>query len=99
MIEQVEKEKNRFLGEVQKIKAEEKQAEEIKKQKEAAFIDNAQIQEQIKAQAQAEKLRAQSERKQEENMFQNEITEVVDYAEKLARDYDLRVKKAIKKEN
>lgn len=97
MIEQVEKEKERFLGEVQKIKAEEERAEEIKKQKEAAFIDNAQIQEQIKKQAQAEKLRAQSERKQEETTFQNEITEAVDYAEKLARDYDLRVKKAIKR--
>ncbi|GAI88848.1 unnamed protein product, partial [marine sediment metagenome] len=45
----------------------------------------------------AEKLRAQSERKQEETAFQNEIAEMVDYAEKLARNYDLRVKKAIRK--
>ncbi|MBA7612305.1 hypothetical protein ES703_19541 [subsurface metagenome] len=35
MIEQVEREKKRFLEEVQKIKAEEEQAKEIKKQKEA----------------------------------------------------------------
>ena len=97
MIEQVEREKKRFLEEVQKIKAEEERAEEIKKQKEAALIDNAQIQEQIKEQAQAEKLRVQSERKQEEKIFQNEIAEMVDYAEKLSRDYDLKVKKAIKK--
>jgi hypothetical protein len=97
MMEQVETEKKRFLEEVQKIKAEEERAEEIKKQKEATLIDNAQVQEQIKNQAQTEKLRAQSERKQEQTTFQNEIAEMVDYAEKLARDYDLRVKKAIKR--
>jgi len=97
MIEQVEREKKRFLEEIQKIKAVEERAEEIKKQKEAVLINNAQIQEQIKDQAQAEKLRIQSERKQEETMFQNEIAEMVDYAEKLARDYDLRVKKAIRR--
>ncbi len=96
MMEQVEREKQRFLEEVQKIKAEEERAEETKKQKETALIDNAQVQEQIKYQAQAEKLRAQSEREQEETTFQNEIAEMVDYAEKLARDYDLRVKKAIR---
>jgi len=96
MIEQVEREKKRFLEEVQKTKAEEERAGEIKNQKENALIDNAQVQEQIKYQAQAEKLRAQSERKQEETTFQNEIAEMVNYAEKLARDYDLRVKKAIR---
>ncbi len=97
MIEQVEREKKRFLEEVQKIKAVEERAEEINKQKEAALIDSAQIQDQIKDQAQTEKLRAQSERKQEETTFQNEIAEMVDYAEKLSREYDLKVKKAIKK--
>ncbi len=97
MIEQVEREKKRFLEEFQKIKVEKEQAEEIKKQKEAALIDSAQLQEQIKDHAQAEKLRAQSERKQEETTFQNEIAEMVDYAEKLARDYDLKVKSAIRK--
>jgi hypothetical protein len=97
MIEQVEREKKRFLEEFQKIKVEEERAEEFKKQKEAALIDSAQLQEQIKGQAQAEKLRVQSERKQEEATFQNEIAEMVDYAEKLARDYDLKVKSAIRK--
>ncbi|MHA1460886.1 MAG: hypothetical protein ACTSO8_05335, partial [Promethearchaeota archaeon] len=97
MIEQVEIEKERFLLELQRIKAREQQEFETKKQQETQLIERAKVEEQIKQQAQAEKLRDQVEKKQEDTIFQNEISEMVDYAEKLARDYDLNMKKEIKK--
>ena len=96
MIEQVEIEKERFLLGLQHIKAREQQEFEIKKQQETQLIERANIEEQIKQQTQAEKLRGQVERKQEDTIFQNEISKMVDYAEKLAREYDLSMKKGIK---
>jgi len=89
MIEQVEIEKERFLLGLQHIKAREQQELETKKQQEIQLIERANIEEQIKHQTQAEKLREQVERKQEDAIFQGEISEMVDYAEKLAREYDL----------
>ncbi len=97
MIEQVEIEKERFLLGLQHIKAREQQELETKKQQEIQLIERANIEEQIKQQTQAEKLREQVERKQEDAIFQSEISAMVDYAEKLAREYDLSVKKGIKK--
>jgi len=88
MIEQMEIEKERFLLELQHIK--------VREQQESQLIERANIEEQIKLQTQAEKLRDQVERKQDHTLFQDEISKMVDYAEKLAREYDLSMKKGIK---
>ena len=97
MFKQVEIEKERFLLELQRTKAREQQELETKTQLEAQLIERASSEELIKQQAQAEKLREQAEKKQGETKFQNEISEMVDYAEKLVREYDLSMKKGIKK--
>lgn len=96
MIEQIKKEKERFLFELQQIKEREQQEIDNKKQQEALLIERANTEKLIKQQMQAEKIREQVEKKQEETKFQDEISEMVDYAEKLAREYDINMKKGVK---
>lgn len=96
MIEQIKKEKKRFLFELQQIKEREQQEIDNKKQQEALLIERANTEKLIKQQMQAEKIREQVEKKQEETKFQDEISEMVDYAEKLAREYDINMKKGVK---
>lgn len=97
MIEQVEREKERFLLEKQQIKEREQQELNKKKKHEVQLIERANIEEQIKMQAKVEKVKKQVEKKQEETNFQNEISEAVNHAEKIAREYDINLKKAVKK--
>ncbi|NVM46511.1 MAG: hypothetical protein HWN79_16510 [Candidatus Lokiarchaeota archaeon] len=97
MIEQVEREKERFLLEKQQIKDREQLELDKKKKHEAQLIELANIEEQIKIQEKAEKVKIQVEKKQEEIKFQNEISEMVNYAEMVAREYDISMKKAVKK--
>jgi hypothetical protein len=97
MIEQIEREKERFLFEKQQIKEIEQQELVNKNHIDAQLIERANVEEQIKMQAQAEKLKKQVEKKQEETNFQNEISEMVNHAEMIARKYDLNMKKAVKK--
>ncbi|NVM16393.1 MAG: hypothetical protein HWN80_01655 [Candidatus Lokiarchaeota archaeon] len=97
MIEQMEGEKERFQFELQQIKEREQQEIQKKKQQETRLIEKATIEEQVKQQTQAEALRKQAEKKQDEIDFQNKISEMVNHAEKLAREYDINMKKGIKK--
>jgi len=97
MIEQVVREKERFLLELQQIKVREQQELDKKKQQEAQLVECANVEELIKQQTQVEKLRERVVKKQEETEFQNEISEIVNHAEKLARDYDINMKKRVKK--
>jgi hypothetical protein len=95
MKEQVEGEKKRYKLELQQIRAREGQEFEELKRKEAQLIEQATIKENIKQDAQATKIRGQAERKQEEEIFQNNLTDKIDNAEKLAREYELNLKKSI----
>ncbi|MBY8986973.1 MAG: hypothetical protein KGD61_00840, partial [Candidatus Lokiarchaeota archaeon] len=97
MIEQVEREKEGFLFELQQIKERGQQELDKKKQQETKLVERANVEELIKQQSQAEKLREQVVKKQEETEFQNEISDMVNHAEKLAREYDINMKKGIKK--
>jgi hypothetical protein len=97
MIEQIEGEKERFQSELQQIKEREQQEIQKKKQQEAQLIERAAIEEQVKQQTQVETLRKQAEKKQEETVFQNEISEMINHAEKVAREYDISMKKGVKK--
>ncbi len=94
-IEQLEKQKAKFNAEMEVRKAQEEKI--LEEQKAAEMIEKAQIEEQIRFQAQAEKLADIEKRKREEELFKNQITEMIDNAENLAREYDLAMKKAIKK--
>ena len=97
MIEQVERENERFLLEKQQIKEREQQELNKMKKHEVQLIERANIEEQIKMQAKVEKVKKQVEKKKEETNFQNEISEAVNHAEKIAREYDINLKKAVKK--
>ena len=97
MIAQMEGERERFQFELQQIKEKELQEIQKKKQQEARLIEKANIEEQVKQQTQVEALRKQAEKKQEEITFQNEITEMINHAEKIAREYEVSMKKAVKK--
>ena len=97
MKEQVEREKERYTLELQQIRVREEQELENKKKQEAQLIERSDIEENLKQKAQVAKMRKQIELKQEEEIFKNNLTDMIDYAEKLAREYELNLKKAIKK--
>ncbi len=97
MKEQVEREKEKYLQERQQIQVREEQELATKKKQEAQLIEHAAIEENIKQKAQAVKIRKQIEIKQEEEIFQYNLTDMIDYAEKLAREYELNLKKTINK--
>ncbi len=97
MKEQVEREKERYALELQQIRARDEQELINKKKQEVQLIEGDTIEENLKQKAQAAKLRKQIEKKQEENIFQNYLTDLIDKAEKLVREYELNLKKAISK--
>ncbi|MFX1360398.1 MAG: hypothetical protein ACFFDL_02410 [Promethearchaeota archaeon] len=94
-IEQLEKQKAKFNADMEIRRGQEEKM--LEDQKAAEMIEKAQIEEQIRLQAQAEKIADIEKRKIEEELFKTQITEMIDNAEKLAREYDLAMKKAIKK--
>ncbi|MFW9946332.1 MAG: hypothetical protein ACFFDX_05830, partial [Candidatus Odinarchaeota archaeon] len=96
-IEQLEIKKAQFNAEMEIRKAQEEKM--LEEQKASEIIKKAQIEEQIRVQAQAEKLANIEIRKREEKLFRTKITEMIDNAENLAREYDLEMKKAIKRGN
>jgi len=97
MKEQVEREKENYKLELQQIRAREERELEDKKKQEAQLIERSTIEENLKQKAQADKLRKQIEIKREDEIFQNNLTDMIDNAEKLAREYELNLKKAINK--
>ena len=96
MKEQVEREKERYTLELQQIGAREEQELEGEK-KEAQLIERSVIEENLKQKAQSAKLQKQFERKQEEDIFQKNLSDMIGNAEKLAREYEINLKKAINK--
>ncbi|MFW9950129.1 MAG: hypothetical protein ACFFKA_08390, partial [Candidatus Thorarchaeota archaeon] len=97
IIKEVEREKERFLIELQESKEREQQELFNEKQRETQLIERANVEKLIRQQTQAEKLREQVIKKQEETEFQNEISDMINHAEKLAREYDVNMKKGFKK--
>ncbi|NHJ22456.1 MAG: hypothetical protein EAX91_16035, partial [Candidatus Lokiarchaeota archaeon] len=97
MIEQIEGEKIRFQFELQQVKEKEQQEIQKERQNQAQLLERATVEEQVKQKAQVEALRKQAEKEQEETAFQNEITEMINHAEKIAREYDIKMKKGVKK--
>jgi len=95
-IEQVKIERENYLREIEKIQKETKIQEEISQKKEREFLEKVRIEEQIKFQAEERKIRKLSEKHREEEEFRKQITEIVNTAEKIAREYDLNLKKEIR---
>ncbi len=93
----LQNEREKYLQEIERIKAQEKKKEMLKKQKAAKLIDSPRVQEDQIIASQAERIAQIATKKQEEEFFQKKISEMIDEAEKLARDYDVSMKKAIKK--
>ena len=93
--EQVERDKEKYMLERQQIRAREEHELEDKKKQKAQLIERSTMEENLKQKAQAAKIREQIERKQEEETLQNSLTDMIDYAEKLVREYELNLKKAI----
>jgi len=99
MKEQVEREKENYLLELQQNKARQQQELKEKKKQEALLIERATIEENLAQKAQVEKLQKQIKRNQEDEIFQNNLADMIDNAEKLAREYEIAFKKAAKTGN
>ena len=97
MKEQIVRDKEKHTLGRQQIRAREEQELAKERKQETQLIERSDIEENLKQKAQAAKLRKQIEIKQEEEVFQNTLTDMIDYAEKLAREYELHLKKAIHK--
>jgi len=96
-ISYLEKQKEDYLQEVERVKAQERERKELEQKKEAKMVEYAVVQEAKITETQAEKIVQLNAKKQEEELFQKGISEMIDKAEKLARKYDIDMKKAIKK--
>jgi len=96
MKEQIGREKEKHKLELQRNRARQQQELEEEK-KEAQLVERATVDENLKQEAQAAKVRKSIERNQEEETFQNNIADIIDSAEKLAREYELNLKKNINK--
>jgi len=94
-ISYMEKEKAKHLQEIERIRAQEKKI--LEQQKKPKLVENAVVQEVEINQAQAEKMAQLNAKKQEDEQFRKQISEMANTAEKLAREYDINMKKAIKK--
>ncbi len=71
-----------------------RQIEAQKRERDKAYLDSLKIKKDDTAEA--EKLKELEDKKREEETFQKEITELVNEAEKISRDYEVEKKKAIK---
>lgn len=96
-ISYIEKQKEQHIQEIERVKAQEKQREILEQQKAKEFVDLTEIKEERITKTKAEKIARIEAKRQEELLFQNNISGMIDEAEKLARQYDIDMKKAIKK--
>ncbi|TFG18986.1 MAG: hypothetical protein EU529_16840 [Promethearchaeota archaeon] len=71
-----------------------RQIEAQKRERDKAYLDSLKIKKDDEAVA--EKIKEVEDKKREEEVFQKEITELVNEAEKISRDYEVEKKKAIK---
>jgi len=96
-IEQVKKDRENYLIELERLKKKAEIIEQKKKQESVALLEKAKVEEKIKLEEEAKKLRDISQRKQEEEQFKVELADLVNNAERIAREYEIGMKKAIKK--
>ncbi|MFX0031257.1 MAG: hypothetical protein ACFE9P_01225, partial [Candidatus Hermodarchaeota archaeon] len=96
-IEQIEKLKIKYEKEMEQLKFQEEKTRLLQEQASAQMMEQPQMKQNMETQIQAEKLSEMTKRKSEEESFRNIITEMIDKAEKLAREYDIEMKKVIKK--
>ncbi|MFX1498997.1 MAG: hypothetical protein ACFFBH_15885, partial [Promethearchaeota archaeon] len=95
-IEQLEVTKTKLDLEMGQLKAQEER-KRLEQERAVEFIEKAKIEENIRVKTQSEKLAEAARKKKEEEVFRKKIMEMVNKAEKLAREYDIEMKKAIKK--
>ncbi|MFX1358017.1 MAG: hypothetical protein ACFFA8_12135, partial [Promethearchaeota archaeon] len=95
-IEKVKVEKESYLRELELIEKETEIQEKTYEHKEKEFLEKARMEEQVKLQAEAKKIRELSEKRREEEEFKKQITDIVNKVEKMAREYDLKLKKEIR---
>jgi hypothetical protein len=95
-IEQIKIERDNYLKKVASVQKEAKIQEDIEVEKEEEFLEKVKKEEEIKLQAEAKKIREMAERRKEEEEFKKQISDMVNNAEKMAREYGLQLKKEIR---
>jgi uncharacterized protein YozE (UPF0346 family) len=93
----IEKQKEKHLQEIERVKAQEKQRAILEQQKAKELMEVAEIKQERITKTKAEEIPQIKAKRQEDLLFQNNISRMIDEAEKLARQYDIDMKKAIKK--
>lgn len=96
-ISYLEKQKENHLKEIERIKTQEQERATLEQQREAKLSEHVVVQQADMNEAQRKDIAELNAKKQEEEQFQKEISGMIDQAEKLARQYDIDMKKAIKK--
>jgi len=96
ILKQVMDARDQELKRMEYLRQKKQQELEKEKLKEKELLEKARMVKEKQLQAQAAKLQELSIKKLEEEQFQQKITKMVNAAEKLARDYESEVKKAVK---
>ena len=96
-ISYLESQKEKYLQEIERIKASERQKEILENQKASELDEYASVQQEEIMKTQVKKIAQITAKKEEKALFQKEISDMIESAEKLAREYDIDMKKAIKK--
>ena len=96
-ISYLEKEKENHLKAIERIKAQEQERATLEQQRETKLSENVVVQQTEINEAQRKEIAELNAKKQKDEQFQKEISGMIDQAEKLARQYDIDMKKAIKR--
>jgi len=96
IIEDINKQKVIVEETADQARLERKRMEQITQREEERLIEQSKNIEQMQIQERELRLKELSEKRQEEDDFRLEISNNVDHAEKLVREYELEMKKAIK---
>jgi len=97
IIDELQEQQTLVEEKAEKARVERERVKQDTLRKEAEMIDHSKEIEEMQVQAKTLRLKERSEKKQEEDEFRLEINNKIDYAEKIVREYELGMKKAIKK--
>ncbi|MHA1670250.1 MAG: hypothetical protein ACTSV5_06675, partial [Promethearchaeota archaeon] len=96
IIDELQRQKVRVEETAEQVRLEQERTRVETLRKEEEMIEKSKNIEEMQAQAKALKLKELSDKKLEEDEFQREINNKIDHAEKIVREYELGMKKAIK---
>ncbi|MGM0469810.1 MAG: hypothetical protein ACQERB_13500 [Promethearchaeati archaeon] len=98
-IEKLEIKKEKFLRRLEEKRKETEKKIELEKKQKEILEEGAKKKREAEELERTEKLKELKNQKEEEKSFQNEISSLVQRAERLVREYELNLKKEIKKGN